>query len=160
MHTTEESGNDVVFTVRDMPHFAPYLQFVVSIIQIHFEHVKAGGDDYFISGAIERDDLQTLYKYLYSLKPGEAVVIRENDARVLYASFVIVSRMLICDYGEEICNRLTGRLPSQHPWSQYEVFRNTLLKHNAQMLMDMDNNMASMIGGLKDVKKRLASVNL
>lgn len=150
----------MVFTVRDMPHFAPYLQFLVNIIQIHFARTENGGQDYFISGAIDRSELDGLYHYLNKLKPGETIVIKERDARVLYASFVVVSRMLICDYGEEICHRLIARLPTQHPWAKYEAFRNTLLRHNAQMLLDMDTNMAAGISGLEQVKKKLELVSL
>ena len=160
MHTTTEVARRNVFVVRDMPHFAPYLQFLVNVIQIHFEHVTLGGYDYHISGAINREDLEILYKYLHQLEPGAAVEIKENDARVLYASFVIVSRLMLCDYGEEICKRLIQNLPSAHPWSNYEVFRNTILRHNAQMLMDMDNNMTLSISGLGTIKQQLELIDL
>ena len=160
MHTSEDVRNPEVFTVREMPHFAPYLQFLVNILQIHFEHVKAGGADYGISETMDRADLEALYNYLHRLEPGAPVQIKQKDARVLYACFVVVSRLLICDYGESICNRLIRNLSPRHPWSQYEVFRNTLLRRNAQMLMDMDNNMREQIPGLEEIKRRLETVSL
>ena len=155
-----EENNEHVFTVRDMPHFAPYLQFLVNIIHIHFEHVKLGAPDYGISATMNKDDLDVLYKYLHTLEPGSAVEIRERDARVLYAGFVVVSRLLLCDYGEEICNRLIGHLPPQHRWAKFEQFRNDLLHHNTQMLLDMDTNMSHMIGGLDIVKERPSQVSI
>ena len=101
-----EDDNRHVFTVRDMPHYAAYLQFLINIIQIHFEHVKLGAADHRISEAINPADLEVLCTYLLSLQPGDSVDIKEKDARVLYASFVIVSRLLLTDYGEEIASRL------------------------------------------------------
>lgn len=161
MHTTtENTKNDHVFTVRDLPHFAPYLQFLVNIIQIHHERVKNGANDFGISKTINQNDLDVLYQYLHTLQPGAAVVINEAGARVLYASFVIVSRLLLCDYGEEICNRLIKNLPEQHRWHKFENFRNDLLHHNTQMLLDMDNNMSEMISGLSVLKQQLQEVSL
>ena len=152
-------GNRHVFTVRDMPHFAPYLQFLVNIIQIHHEHVKLGAPDYGISDTIEKTDLDELDKYLNSLQVGATVEIREKDARVLYAAIVVVSRLLLCDYGEELCQRLIGHLPPQHRWFKFENFRNDLLHHNTQMLLDMDSNMAHLIDGLDYVKQKLSLVS-
>jgi hypothetical protein len=150
----------IVFTVRDMPHFAPYLQFLVNIIQIHFEHVKLGGEDYEISEAIDKQELDSLYKYLYGLQPGSIVEIDEAEARVLYAAFVIVSRLIICEYGEEICGRLIRNLPPKHRWHNFENFRADLLHHNTQMLMDMEQNMIDKIPYLDEVKERVAAVTL
>lgn len=155
-----EAENRHVFTVRDMPHFAPYLQFLVNIIQIHNEHVKLGAADHGISLTMDKEDLDVLYKYLHNLQPGDAVDVTEKDARVLYASFVVVSRLLLCDYGEEICKRLIGHLPPQHRWANFERFRNDLLHHNTQMLLDMDGNMSHLIRGLDEVKQRLAEVTI
>ena len=95
--TLSDGDNRHVLTVRDMPHFAPYLQFLVNIIQIHHEHVKLGGPDYGISDTMVKPDLDVLDKYLNSLQAGASVEIREKDARVLYASIVVVSRLLLCD---------------------------------------------------------------
>ena len=155
-----KDDNRHVFTVRDMPHYAAYLQFLINIIQIHFEHVKLGAADHRISEAINPSDLEVLSTYLLSLQPGDSVDIKEKDARVLYASFVIVSRLLLTDYGEEIASRLISRLPVQHRWHQFEFFRNDILKHNTQMLLDMDANMNGEIRGLDKVKTSLALVTV
>ena len=160
MHTSEDILNPEVFTVREMPHFAPYLQFLVNIIKIHFELVKAGGSDYGISDTMNRADLEKLYVYLHEIEPGAPVRIGQKDARVLYACFVIVSRLMLCDYGEAICSRLIRNLDTRHPWSEFEVFRNTLLRHNAQMLMDMDNSTRMQIPGLEEIKSRLEAISL
>jgi len=160
MQTIERVGNKNVFVVRDIPHFAPYLQFLVNILQIHFEHVRMGEDDHNISAAINRNDLELLYSYLRKLEPGAAVEIGERDACVLYAGFVIVSRLILCDYGETICRKLIENFPPQHPFSRFENFRNILLHHNSQMLLDMDTNMQHLIGGLDIVKQKLEAVTL
>jgi hypothetical protein len=157
---TGTESNRNVLTVSNMPHYAPYLQFLVSIIQIHFEQVKQGFPDYKVTEAFIKDDLDSLYEYLLKLETGAPVEIKENDARVLYASFVIVSRLLLCEYGEEICQRLIKNLPIHHRWFKFENFRNDLLRHNAQMLMDMDANMSGLISGLDAVKAKLEVVSL
>jgi hypothetical protein len=161
MHTTRErTDNKNVLTVRDMPHFAPYLQFIVNILQIHFEHVKLGHPDHGISGTMVKQDFDELYDYLYQLAPDQPVEIMEKDARVLYACLVVVSRLMLCEYGEEVCGRLIRHLPSQHRWHQYEVFRNDLLRHNTQLLLDMDTNMLAAIRGLDLVKEKLEAVTI
>ncbi len=160
MYPSRDFSDDHVFTVRDMPHFAPYLQFLVNIIQIHFENVKHGYPDYNVSGAINKKDLNILDQYLSELQPGAHVVIKENAAKVLYASFAVVSRLLICDYGEKICNRLIRNLPQQHRWHQFEAFRNDLLHHNTQMLIDMDQNMSYLISGFDRMKQQLDKISL
>lgn len=156
----QQTGGRMVFSVKDMPHYAPYLQFLLNILQIHFAHVEAGGPDYGISDAVDRQELEKLYNYLYQLREGEPVDIRESDARVLYATFVIVSRLLICDYGERVCQRLIQNLASGHRWHEFEIFRNDLLRHNTQMLLDMDQNMDHLIRGLDTVKARLELIHL
>jgi len=60
MKPEEKASERNVIVVRDMPHFAPYLQFVANIVQIHFERVKLGGDDFGISIAISREELNKL----------------------------------------------------------------------------------------------------
>jgi hypothetical protein len=160
MKPEEKASERNVIVVRDMPHFAPYLQFVANIVQIHFERVKLGGDDFGISIAISREELNMLHSYLLRLQPGAAIEIKEQEAKVLYASLVVVSRLLLCDYGEEICQRLTRNLPPQHPWSHYETFRNTLLHHNSQMLLDMDQRLQQNLKDLNELKQKLEAISL
>ena len=160
MKSSEKASERNVFVVRDMPHFAPYLQFVANIVQIHFERVKLGGDDFGISIAINRQQLDLLQAYLVRLQPGAAIEIKEQEAQVLYASLVVVSRLLLCDYGEEICLRLTRNLSPQHPWSNYETFRNTLLRHNSQMLLDMDQHLQQDLKDLNEMKQKLEAISL
>lgn len=156
----EGVSDNNVLTVRDVPHFAPYLQFLVNFVQIHFEYARQGNNDYKVSNAISAEHLDEFSSYLYKLKPDDAVEIGEKYARVVYGCLVVVSRMLICEYGEVIAGRLTSKLPAGHRWQNFEHFRNDLLRHNTQMLMDMDTNMHHLIGGIEDVKKRLNEVTL
>ena len=156
----EKASERNVLVVRDMPHFAPYLQFVANIVQIHFERVKLGGNDFGISIAINREELNVLHAYLMRLQPGAAVEIKEQEAKMLYATLVVVSRLLLCDYGEEICRRLTRNLPQQHPWSHYETFRNTLLHHNSQMLLDIDEQFRQELKNLNELKQKLEAISL
>ncbi|HTM65120.1 MAG TPA: hypothetical protein VL093_02290 [Flavipsychrobacter sp.] len=149
-----------VLVVRDMPHFAPYLQFLTNIIQIHFEKVKLGGNDYRISAAITPEQLGVLHNYLMLLLPGAPIEIKAREVTVLYAVLVVVSRLLLSDYGEEICLRLTRNLSPQHPWSHYDTFRNTLLRHNSQMLLDMDQRLLADINGLDELKQKLKAISL
>jgi hypothetical protein len=158
--TAEKALEKNVLVVRDMPHFAPYLQFLANIVQIHFERVKLGGDDFGISAAINREELNVLHSYLMRLKPGATIEIKAREAKVLYASLVVVSRLLLCDYGEEICLRLTKNLAPQHPWSNYETFRNTLLRHNSQMLLDMDQHLQQELNDLESLKQKLEAISL
>lgn len=155
-----DTGKGSVLIVNDMPHFAPYLQFITNIIQIHFEHVKLGRPDYYISDTMDRADFDEFYNYLYELPAGAPVEINERYGRVLYASLVVVSRLLICEYGEEVCGRLIRNLPAQHRWSKFEHFRNDLLRHNSQLLLDLDGKVASEIAGLEQVKKKLEQVTV
>lgn len=155
-----EMGDENVLVVKDVPHFAPYLQFLVNIIQIHFEHVRQGNPDYNIAQAISVDDLNSLSAYLNRLQDGEPVQISQRFGRLLYATGVVISRMLISDYGEEICGRLISRLPSRHRWHRFEDFRTDMLRHNAQLLMDIDSGMSTPVDGLAAVRKQLNEVTV
>ncbi len=145
---------------KDQPHFAPYLQFLTNIIQIHLEYVKQGGPDYGISDAINKEEFQAFYNYLYSLEPGDPVEINEQQGPALYATTVTISRLLLCEYGERICSRLISKLPQEHRWSRFEAFRNDLLKHNTQLLLDLDQLQLEEKGALVALKERLERITL
>lgn len=103
---------------------------------------------------LDKDELEALIGKIMSADPQEPIVLKEEEVKIIYASYLIGIKLILSDQGEYIVDQMLDMLPDKYQLS-FEQLREYVLQVNSHLIKDAEENLGALIGGFESWKQRL-----